>query len=162
MLMVLLQRCGFLAPVCYSLLMGEFIGRWVVIGGVCIAVLAATGGRTGGLWDWFLVGIWLGFWNAALRPLALRANVRGWRILARLLAAVVVCNGVLFFFATAWLPIAGLFERIPLWTAVGVASLCSWGLSVRFRAHDGTWHWLTYHGQVIGGVDRPGRSEADA
>ena len=107
------------------------------------------------MWDWLLVGMWLGFWNAALRPMVLRANVRGWRIIALLLVTIAACNGVLFSFATSWLPIAGLFERVPFWTAVGVASVCSWGLSVRFRAHDGSWHWLTYHGQVIGSVDRP-------
>ncbi len=139
---------------CYVPFMGEFIGRWVVIGGVCITALAAAGGRTGGIWGWILVGLWLGFWNAALRPLVLRVNVRGWRIIALLLCAIAACNAILFLFATAWLPLVGLSERALLWTAVGIASLFSWGLSARFRAHDGGWHWITYHGRVTGSVDR--------
>ncbi len=135
--------------------MGEFIGRWMVVGGVCAACLAAAGGRTGNGWGWFLVAVWFGFCNAALRPLALRTALRlrltGWRILLLLMGLLALVNAGLFISPAFWVPSVsnGSADPTSLLLAAAVASLCSWGASARFRTHDGNWHWITHHGSVL-------------
>lgn len=129
--------------------MGEFIGRWVLLGGVSVGALAAAGARTGGGWGWVLVWLWFGFCNAALRPLVLRLPVTGWQLLLWLFVVMALLNGVLFFSASAWLPFVGLTDWRNILFGVGLATLCSWAASSRFRAHDGRWHWITHHGSVM-------------
>lgn len=129
--------------------MGEFIGRWVFVGGVSVAALAAIGVRAGGVLGWLLAGLWLGFCNAALRPVVLRMQWSGGAALLGLLFGVLaMLNTVLFMSAQSWLPVAGSPERVPLMLAIAVVTGCSFGAAVRFRTHDGRWHWITYHGCV--------------
>ena len=128
--------------------MGEFMGRWVLVGGVCVAALAAMGMRAGGGLGWLLAGLWLGFCNAALRPVVLRMQWRGRALLAGLFAVLALLNTLLFGSAKSWLPLEGTPERGPLLLAIGTVTVCSFAAAVRFRAHDGRWHWITYHGCV--------------
>jgi hypothetical protein len=129
--------------------MGEFIGRWVLSGLVCALLLAATGGRAGDWWGWVVAGLWFGFCNASLRPLVLRMGVGDRGVLVVLLGGLALVNGVLFLSVDWWLPLAGVANRGRLTLAALVAMVVSWGLSSRFRAHDGRWHWITHHGSVI-------------
>jgi len=131
--------------------MGEFLGRWVFVGGICVAALAAMGMRAGSPLAWVLAGVWLGFCNAALRPMVLRlpwGQRRIGRLPGVLFCVLALLNTLLFLSAKSWLPLGGTPESLPLAIGVAFVTLCSFGASVRFRAHDGRWHWITYHGCV--------------
>lgn len=97
---------------------------------------------------WLIAGLWLGFCNAAVRPLVLRMQWSLGGVLGMLFGALALLNAVLFTSAQSWLPLAGAPERVPLVLAIAVVTLCSFGAAVRFRSHDGRWHWITYHGCV--------------
>ena len=118
------------------------------MGGVGAAALASVGLRAGGFWGWLLAGLWFGFWNAALRPLVLRMPWGGGALLGGLFAVLALVNTVLFAGAKSCLPLAGAPAWGPVAVAVGVVTLCSFCASARFRAHDGRWHWITFHGCV--------------
>jgi uncharacterized membrane protein YvlD (DUF360 family) len=110
--------------------------------------LASTGAAAGGWGLWVLAALWMGFWNAAVRPGILRLGFSGAYIYWALLLSMLVLNGVLFLGSSTWLPLATLPDRQGLlWSAVCVA-LFSWALSSRFRSIDGRWHWITYHGSI--------------
>ena len=129
--------------------MSEFLRRWVVVGAVAAVCLAAVGTAFGGWVFWVLAALWLGFWNAAVRPGVLRLGFSGAYIFWALLLSMLLLNGVLFLGVATWLPSASLPERRGLlWSAVCVA-LVSWALSTRFRSHDGRWHWINYHGSIV-------------
>ena len=129
--------------------MSEFLGRWVAVGAVAAVCLAAAGTAFGGWVFWVLAALWLGFWNAAVRPGVLRLGFSGAYIFWALLLSMLVLNGVLFLGVSTWLPSATLPDRRGLlWSAVCVA-LVSWALSTRFRSHDGRWHWINYHGSIV-------------
>ncbi|RFC44743.1 MAG: hypothetical protein DVB28_000907 [Verrucomicrobia bacterium] len=128
--------------------MGEFFGRWVLLGFVCVAAMAASGVTAGGFSGWLLVALWLGFWNAALRPVVLRMTWSAWALIAALLGSLGVLNAFLFTSARSFLPVSGAPETLAMALAVASVTICSFGASVRFRAHDGRWHWITYHGSV--------------
>jgi hypothetical protein len=131
-----------------SYLMAEFLGRWVLVGVLADLCLAVAGARSGGWGGWALAAVWIGFWNAALRPGVLRLGLSGFYVFWALFLAMCVLNGVLFLACSSWLPWAVLPAREGLlWAAVGIGTL-SWGLSSRFRAHDGRWHWISYHGAL--------------
>ncbi len=130
--------------------MKEFLGRWVLVGGGAALCLLATGTAIGGWGEWAMAALWIGFWNAAVRPGVLRLGFSGAYIFWALLLAMLVLNGVLFFGLSTWLLSATLPERRGLlWAAVCVA-LVSWALSIRFRSRDGRWHWINYHGSIVG------------
>ena len=102
-----------------------------------------------------LSAVWLGFWNAALRPATLRIGFTGGNIYWALALLMLLLNGALFLGGSTWLPLAALPERRALlWTALGVGAF-SWVLSTRFRARDGSWHWITYHGSMAKKGARP-------
>lgn len=128
--------------------MSEFLVRWLLVGGVCVGALAAAGVRAGGFLGWLLAGLWLGFCNAALRPVVLRVKWRAWALPAALLVVLAALNTLLFVSASSWLPLSGSPEPLALVLAIAAVTACSFGVSVRFRAHDGQWHWITYHGSV--------------
>ncbi|MEI6714580.1 MAG: hypothetical protein WCO60_12560 [Verrucomicrobiota bacterium] len=55
--------------------MGEFLVRWVVVGGVVTLGLWLGAQLSGGAFEWWasvLSGVWVGFLNALMRPLVLR------------------------------------------------------------------------------------------
>jgi hypothetical protein len=128
--------------------MGEFMGRWMLLGGVGVAALAAIGLRAGGVFGWVLAGVWIGFCNAALRPMVLRMPWRGGALLAGLFGVLALLNAVLFAGAQSWVPLSGNASWWAAAVAAGVVTVCSFGASARFRAHDGRWHWITYHACV--------------
>jgi hypothetical protein len=128
--------------------MGEFFGRWVFVGFVCVAALAASGMRAGGFSGWLLAGLWLGFWNAALRPLVLRMKWSAWALPSALLGSLGLLNALLFTSVRSCLPVSGAPETLAMAVVVTAVTVCSFGASMRFRAHDGRWHWITYHGSV--------------
>ena len=128
--------------------MGEFLGRWVLVGGVSVVVLSSIGMRAGGFLGWLLAGLWLGFCNAALRPVVLRMQWRAEQLLGVLFGTLALLNTLLVLSAKSWLPLAGSPDALPSGAAIVVLTLCSFGAAVRFRAHDGRWHWITYHGSV--------------
>ena len=126
--------------------MNEFAMRWLFTGAVSAGALAAVGARLGTFHNWVLLGVWLGFCNAAPRPLLLQLKSK--RILWFLLVALASLNLLLFFSLTFWLPTVIPPGRLPLAAAAGISTLCSWAVSSRFRAHDGRWHWINYHGSL--------------
>lgn len=126
--------------------MNEFALRWLMSGAVCSGALAATGARLGTLANWVLLAVWLGFCNAAPRPLLLRLRTK--HILWLLLVALGGLNTLLFLTLSFWSPAVIPPAPLPLTVAVISATLCSWAASSRFRAHDGRWHWITFHGQI--------------
>ncbi len=135
--------------------MREFLLRWVLVGALAALCLAAAGAGGGGWGFWVLAALWIGFWNAAVRPGVLRLGFSGAYIFWALLLSMCLLNGVLFLGSSTWLPAATLPERKGLlWGAVCVA-IVSWALSSRFRAHDGRWHWINYHGSIVGKASRP-------
>jgi uncharacterized membrane protein YvlD (DUF360 family) len=135
--------------------MREFLGRWVLVGVVAAICLAAAGTAGWGWGFWVLAALWMGFWNAAVRPAVLRLGFSGAYIFWALLLLLLLLNGVLFLGVATWLPSATLPERKGLlWAAVCVA-LVSWALSSRFRSRDGRWHWINYHGSITRRVPRP-------
>ena len=113
-----------------------------------MAALAAIGMRAGGVAGWLLAGLWLGFCNAALRPVVLRMQWGRGALPGILFGVLALLNTLLLLSAKSWLPLAGTPERLPLALAIVTVTLCSFGAAVRFRAHDGRWHWITYHGCV--------------
>ena len=135
--------------------MREFLGRWVLVGAVAALCLAAAGTAGGGWAFWVLAALWIGFWNAAVRPGVLRLGFSGGYIFWALLLSMCLLNGVLFLGSSTWLPAATLPDRKGLlWGAVCVA-IVSWALSTRFRTNDGRWHWINYHGSIVGKTSRP-------
>jgi hypothetical protein len=134
--------------------MMEFIGRWVLVGGFSVVCLSLAGAAGSGWASWVLSALWLGFWNAALRPAVLRMGFTDGKIYWALVLFLLVLNGALFLGGSTWLPLASLPERRGLlWTAMGVG-LLSCALSSRFRSEDGRWHWITYHGSIKGDGSR--------
>jgi uncharacterized membrane protein YvlD (DUF360 family) len=130
--------------------MGEFIGRWVLVGFFSVACLSFAGAAGSGWGAWVLSAVWIGFWNAALRPAVLRMGFTGAKIYWALALFLLVLNGALFLGGSTWLPLVALPERRRLlWTALGVGAV-SCALSSRFRSEDGRWHWITYHGSIKG------------
>jgi hypothetical protein len=128
--------------------MAEFIGRWGLVGVFADFCLAVAGARGGGWEAWILAALWIGFWNAAVRPGVLRLGFGGTYVYWALFLAMSLLNGVLFLGSSTWIPWASLpGRRGLLWVAVSV-SLLSWALSSRFRCHDGRWHWISYHGSI--------------
>jgi hypothetical protein len=135
--------------------MSEFLGRWLLVGVAADVCLAAAGTSLGGWGFWVLAAVWFGFWNAAVRPGVLRLGFSGAYVFWALLLSMLVLNGVLFLGGGTWLPSATFPDRRGLlWVAVLVA-LLSWGLSTRFRSHDGRWHWINYHGSIRRKVPAP-------
>ncbi|NBV33121.1 MAG: hypothetical protein EBR81_04825 [Proteobacteria bacterium] len=126
--------------------MNEFTMRWLLTGAACAGALAVAGARLGTLTNWVLLGVWLGFWNAAPRPLLLQLRTK--HILWLLLAALGGLNTLLFLTLNFWSPAMIPPAPLPLALAIISATVCSWAASSRFRAHDGRWHWITYHGHV--------------
>lgn len=128
--------------------MVEFMGRWGLVGvfaGVCLAL---AGARGVGWLAWVQAALWIGFWNAVVRPGVLRLGFGGPYLYWALFLAMSLLNGVLFLGSATWIAWAALpGRRELLWVAVCVA-LFSWGVSARFRCHDGRWHWLGYHGSI--------------
>jgi uncharacterized membrane protein YvlD (DUF360 family) len=121
----------------------------VLVGAVASLCLWAAGTAIGGSGQWVLAALWIGFWNAAMRPGVLRLGFSGIYTFWALLLCMLVLNGVLFLGLSTWLPSATLPERGGLlWGAVSVA-LVSWALSIRFRSGDGRWHWISYHGPNV-------------
>jgi hypothetical protein len=128
--------------------MGEFLGRWAGIGVFGVLCFAWGGLHAGGFLGWVLLGVWLGFWNASLRPLVLRLPVRAGSVVWLLLVAVTLLNVGVFWSVTALVPSVWSGDiPHPGWV---VASLTLWGwaLSCWFRAGDGRWHLISYHGSV--------------
>ncbi len=129
--------------------MAEFTGRWLFAGLACAGVFAVTGVSVGGPLGLVLVILWMGFWNALLRPLVLRLGVKGTPVLWLLLVALALLNTFLFISASTCLPVSGKLDPCPLAVAVLVATSLTWAASARFRTHDGHWHWITYHGSML-------------
>jgi hypothetical protein len=128
--------------------MVEFIGRWGLVGVFADVCLAVAGARGGGWTAWTLVALWIGFWNAVVRPGVLRLGFGGIYVFWALFLAMSLLNGVVFLGGSTWIPWVALPERRGLlWVAVCVAFF-SWGVSSRFRCHDGRWHWISYHGSI--------------
>ncbi|MEK0446763.1 MAG: hypothetical protein RLZZ399_2084 [Verrucomicrobiota bacterium] len=143
--------------------MREFLLRWVLVGlvawlGLRWAVLGELAARAGANevldWQCGLAGIWVGFLNALVRPVVLR--MRGgegcwWRLGMSLAAA----NAVLFWTLQTWVPGLRLWGGATIWGLVAGVTLLSWGGSVVFRASDGRWHWIQYHGKAPPMRSRP-------
>jgi len=127
--------------------MNEFALRWLFVGVGCAGGLAAAGARLGTGSNWILLGIWFGFCNAMLRVLLLRMR---WRrsVLWLLLLALGGLNSLLFLTLNFWFPAVIPPTPQPVAAAIASATLWSWMLSSHFRAHDGRWHWITYHGAL--------------
>lgn len=159
-------RCNF-SDLCYSIPMWEFVGRWVIVMGVvgCLlsmnsggasgegsagaagVVVVVGGGWVGWPWVW-MAGLWVGFWNALLRPLVLRFGMEGVKVMWTMGVVVFLVNGVLFYDIDTWVPVLGSLDGGAR-VGVGIASsLVSWGVSSVFHSHDRRWHWITYHGAV--------------
>ena len=129
--------------------MREFFGRWVLVGLFADVVLAVAGARLGPWGVWVLAALWVGFWNAALRPGILRLGMEGGGVYWALFLAISMLNGLLFWASSAWLPGATLPGRREMfWTAVCVSGV-SFLLSSRFQSRDGRWHWISYHGAIL-------------
>lgn len=134
--------------------MVEFFGRWVLVGFFADVCLATAGARGAGWGAWVLAAAWIGFWNALLRPGVLRLGLSGGFFHWALLIAMSVVNGLLFLGSSTWIRWAALPERRGLlWVAVCV-TFVSWGVSLRFRCHDGRWHWIGHHGLIRRGGAR--------
>jgi hypothetical protein len=134
--------------------MREFLGRWAFCGLACAGALAVVGVRGSGALFWVLAVLWMGFWNAALRPVVLRFGLEGRLVFWLLFMALLILNVALFLGVSSWLPVARAPERAWLLAGALGSALCSWGASARFRAHDGSWHWLHYHGSMSKPPDR--------
>ena len=126
--------------------MNEFAMRWLFTGAVSAGTLAAAGARLGTLTNWILLGVWLGFCNAAPRPLLLQLKTK--HILWLLLVSLATLNSLLFFSLTFWSPTLVPPGALPLAIALGISTVSSWAVSSRFRTHDGRWHWINYHGNI--------------
>ncbi len=128
--------------------MGEFLGRWVCSGIFGVLCFAWGGLRASGGLGWVTLGLWLGFWNAGLRPVVLRFPVSADSVVWWLLLAISVLNMGVFWSVTALVPSvwAGDIQH-PGWVVISL-SLWSWALSCWFRAHNGHWHLVTYHGSL--------------
>ena len=145
--------------------MREFLLRWVLVSlvaglGLRWAVLGELGARVGAEasdvldWQCGLAGIWVGFLNALVRPVVLR--MRGgegcWWRLGMFLATA---NAVLFWTLQTWVPGLRLWGATAVWGLAAGVTLLSWGASVLFRASDGRWHWIQYHGKALPLRSRP-------
>lgn len=108
-------------------------------------VLALGGLRANGALGWGLLGLWLGFWNAGLRPLVLRFAVDAGSVVWCLLLALAVLNMVVCWSVRVLVPSmwAGEISH-PGWVVAAV-TLWSWAVSCWFRALDGRWHLISYH-----------------
>jgi uncharacterized membrane protein YvlD (DUF360 family) len=128
--------------------MVEFVGRWGLVGIFADVCLVVAGARSWGWWTWVLAAMWIGFWNALVRPGVLRLGLSGAFVYWALFLAMSVINGVLFLGSSTWISWGALpGRRGLLWVAVCVATV-SWAVSSRFRCHDGRWHWIGHHGQI--------------
>lgn len=135
--------------------MWEFVGRWVVVMALAAWALGlaqgrvAVGGAPGGTWEWaWMAGLWIGFWNALLRPLVLRFGLEGPRVIGLMGVAIFAVNAVLFYELDSWVPVLGALDGSARLVVGTASALVSWGLSSVFHSHDRRWHWITYHGAV--------------
>ncbi len=154
--------------------MWEFLGRWVIVmsvvawflcmnlGGAGVGFWDRFGdgfgggvggvGMTGGVWvgwPWaWMAGLWVGFWNALLRPLVLRFGMQGAGVIWVMGAVVFLVNGVLFYEIDSWVPGLGSLDGTARGMVGVAAALVSWAGSLVFHSHDRRWHWITYHGAV--------------
>jgi len=135
----------------YTTTMWEFAGRWV-IGMTLVAWalgLAQGGGASGGAVEWsWVAGLWVGFWNALLRPLVLRCGLQGPRVIGFMGVVVFAVNAALFYELDSWVPVPGVLDGSARLVVGTASALVSWGLSSVFHSHDRRWHWITYHGAV--------------
>lgn len=156
----MLSRVGgicFLIGHGYIAYMREFLGRWVLVATVVLGVLGVElgWGRVGGLGGGLesavvLAALWVGFVNALVRPAfweVFGMRFRGVALIGVLLGVLAGVNGFLFGFLGGWEPaLAGISRGgrlVAMLLSVGVGGVVS---SV-FRARDGRWHWITYHGR---------------
>ena len=117
------------------------------IGGVGAGAAGVPGSWVGWQWAW-MAGLWVGFWNALLRPLVLRFGMEGARVIWAMGVVVFLVNGVLFYEIDTWVPVLGSLDGRERGVVGVVAALVSWGVSLVFHSHDRRWHWITYHGAV--------------
>ena len=130
--------------------MGEFLGRWVSTGVFGSVTLALAGLRASGALSWVLLGLWLGFWNAGLRLLVLRFPVSTGNVIWWLLLALAALNLGVLWSVRAMVPSVWSGDiQHPLWVVASL-TLWSWALSCWFRARDGRWHLISYHGSIRG------------
>lgn len=126
----------------------EFLARWVLVGGLTVGLLLFTGGEV--VWACCLAGVWIGFLNAFVRPLVLRlGGVRVWWTLGGLLSLL---NFGMFLTLRAWVPWVSSGGEGGVGHVLFVACIVtavSWVVASFFRAHDGRWHWITYHGNPL-------------
>ena len=139
--------------------MWEFAGRWVVVMTLAAWALGLAQGRlvagndsgaaSRGAWEWaWMAGLWIGFWNALLRPLVLRFPLEGLRVIGLMGVVVFAVNAVLFYELDSWVPLLGVLDGSARLVVGTATALVSWGLSSVFHSHDRRWHWITYHGAV--------------
>jgi hypothetical protein len=161
----------------YGACMWEFAGRWVAVmtlaawalglakGGGAVRDAPVWDASAGGVSEWgvsewqWMAGLWVGFWNALLRPLVLRFGMEGPRVIGLMGAAVFAVNAVLFYELDAWVPVLGVLDGSARLVVGTASALVSWGLSSVFHSHDRRWHWITYHGAVQRARDRRDRRD---
>jgi len=87
--------------------MSEFVVRWLCVGGLGVLGFALGGLRSNGMVGWAVLGAWVGFWNACLRPVVLRFPVDSRSVVWWLLLALAVLNMIVFWRVTAMIPAFG-------------------------------------------------------
>ena len=119
-------------------------------GEVGAGAAGVPGSWVGWQWVWmaWMAGLWVGFWNALLRPLVLRFGMEGVRVIWAMGVVVFLVNAVMFYEIDTWVPVLGSLDGRARGVVGVVAALVSWGLSSVFHSHDRRWHWITYHGAV--------------
>jgi uncharacterized membrane protein YvlD (DUF360 family) len=128
----------------------EFLARWVLVGVVTAGMLLLSGSEAVSVSGCWLAGVWIGFLNAFVRPLVLRVSAD--RVLWLLGVILSLLNAGMFLTLRAWVPGVALGEGDGMGHALlvgGVVTVVAWTLSSFFYAHDGHWHWITYHGRIV-------------
>jgi hypothetical protein len=127
--------------------MGEFLWRWVGVGGVFLGMMVWVRGV--GLWSGVPAAMFVGFANALMRGVMLRVGLGNpvWELALGL--AVLNAGLMLGLGAVGGMLGAGWRSAAEAWVSGGVVFGVSWAMSCVFRDHAGDWHWITHHGRVL-------------